>query len=92
MTKVRQRFNMVDAKLLGSTLSANCKLSEKQSPKTKAEKDEMMKVPYASTVGSLMYRMVCTWLDIRYVVRVIRRFMRNRGESTGPSSSGYPSI
>ena len=40
----------------------------------------MMKIPYASTVGSLMYAMVCTWPDIGYVVGVVSRFMSNPGK------------
>ena len=39
----------------------------------------MMKVLYASAVGSRMYAMVCTRSDIRYAVGVISRFMRNPG-------------
>ena len=68
VTNVLQRFNMSEAKPVGSTLPANCKLSGKLSPKTKAEKAEMMKVPYVSAVGSLMYAMVCTRPDIGYAV------------------------
>ena len=68
MTKVLQRFNMADAKPVGSKLPTNCKLSGKQSPKTKVGKAEMMKVPYASAVESLMYAMVCTHTDIEYEV------------------------
>ena len=60
VTNVLQRFGMSDAKPVGSTLPVNCKLSEKQGPRTKTEKKEMMKVPYASAVGSLMYAMVCS--------------------------------
>ena len=37
----------------------------------------MMKVPYASAIGSLMYAMVCTRPDIGYVVGVVSRFMSN---------------
>ena len=37
----------------------------------------MMKVPYASAVGSLLYGMVCTRPDIRYAVGVVSRFMSN---------------
>ena len=80
VTKVLQRFNMLEAKPLGSTLPANCRLSGKQSPKTKAVKADMMKVPYASAVGSLMYAMVCTRLDIGYAVGVVSRFMSNPGK------------
>ena len=35
----------------------------------------MKKVPYASVVGSLMYVMVYTRLDIRYAVGVVNLFM-----------------
>ena len=64
VTKVLQRFNMQDAKLVGSTLLTNKKLSEGQCPKTKVEKVELNKIPYASTIGSLMYTMVSIRLDI----------------------------
>ena len=40
----------------------------------------MMKIPYASVVGSLMYAMVCTRPDIGYVVEVVSRFMSNPGK------------
>ena len=79
VTKVLQRFSMSDAKSVGSTLPTNCKLSGKQSPKTKVDKAEMMKIPYASAVGSLMYAMLYTWTGIRYVVEVVSRFMSNPG-------------
>ena len=70
---------MADAKPVGSTLATNCKLSGKQSPKTKAENVEMIKIHYASAVRSLKYAMVCTRLDIGYAVGVVSRFMRNPG-------------
>lgn len=38
------------------------------------------KVPYANTVGSLMYLMVCTHPDIGYEVSVISRFWSNPGK------------
>ena len=59
VTKVLQRFNMSEAKPVGSTLPENCKLSGKLSPKTKAEKAEMMKIPYASGVHPTGYR-ICS--------------------------------
>ena len=37
----------------------------------------MERVPYASTVGSLMYVMVCNCLDIGYVVDTVIRFLSN---------------
>ena len=79
MEKVFQRLSMSDVKPVGSTLPTNSKFSGKQSPKTKVDKAEMMKIPYASAVKSLMYAMVCTWPDIGYAVGVVNRFMSNRG-------------
>ena len=80
VTKVLQRFNMSDVKMVRSTLPANYKLLEKQSPKTKKEKSEMMKIPYSFAVGSLMYTMLCTRPDIGYAVGVVNRFLRNPGK------------
>ena len=41
----------------------------------------MKSVPYAPTVGSLMYAMVATQPDISHAVGVISRFMHNPGRS-----------
>ena len=79
VTKVLQRFSMADAKPVWSTLSSNCKLSRKKIPKTKMDKAEMMKIPYASAVESLMYTTVCTRPNIGYAVGVVNRFMANPG-------------
>jgi hypothetical protein len=40
----------------------------------------MSHVPYASEVGSLMYAMVCTRLDIAHAVGVLRRYMSKPGK------------
>ena len=40
----------------------------------------MTLVPYASVVGSLMYAMVCTRLDIAHAVGVVSRYMANTGK------------
>ena len=39
-------------------------LSRRLCPKTSEEKEQMSKVPYLSVVGSLIYAMMCTRLDI----------------------------
>ena len=49
-------------------------------PKTQEEIDYMSKVPYSSTVGSLMYAMVCTRLDIAHAVGVVSRYMNDPGK------------
>ena len=64
INKVLERFNM-----------KNC------SPSVAPifEWEHMKNLPYASTVGSLMYAQVCTRLDIEFVVRVLGRYQSNPG-------------
>jgi hypothetical protein len=40
----------------------------------------MYKVPYSSTIGSLMYAMVCTRLYISHGMGVVSRYMKNLGK------------
>ena len=40
----------------------------------------MSNVPHSSTVGSLMYSMVCTRPDIAHIVGVVSRYMNNLGK------------
>lgn len=69
--KVLERFNMNNAKVVSSPLATHFKLSTNQSPSTNKEKEDMERVPYASTIGSLMYAMVCTRPDIAHSVGVV---------------------
>jgi len=48
-----------------------------QYPKTDKEKERMNNAPYASTVGSLMYAMLCTRTDICSVIGLISRYQSN---------------
>ncbi|RVW83922.1 Retrovirus-related Pol polyprotein from transposon TNT 1-94 [Vitis vinifera] len=73
--KVVSRFNMNEAKPVSTPLGSHFKLSKEQSPKTEEEMNHMSKVSYASTIGSLMYAMVCTRPDIAHAVGVVSRFM-----------------
>ena len=58
-------------------------LRSQQSLKTYVKKEDMAKVSYASTVGSLMYDMVCTRPDLVYVVGVVSMFSLIREENIG---------
>ena len=40
----------------------------------------MSNVPYSSTVGSLMYAMICTRPDLSHTVSVVSRYMHNPGK------------
>ena len=72
---VLNRFNMNKAKPVSTPLGSHFKLSKEQSPKTEEEVDYMSKISYASTIGSLMYAMVCTRPNIAHAVGVVSRFM-----------------
>jgi hypothetical protein len=78
--KVLQRFNMRDAKPVTTPLASHFRLSKEQCPETDEEKDFMARVPYASTIGSLVYAMVCTRPDISHAVGVVNRYMSNLGK------------
>ncbi|KAE8728570.1 hypothetical protein F3Y22_tig00004205pilonHSYRG00040 [Hibiscus syriacus] len=71
--KVLYRFNIQDAKPVSTPLGVHFRISKEQSPKTEEERAHMVKVPYASAIGSLMYAMVCTRLDIAQAVGAVSR-------------------
>ena len=72
---ILQRFNMKDSKSMKVPIPVGVRLSVEQCPKTQEEEEDMSRVPYASAVGSLMYAMVCTRLDISRAMGVLSRFM-----------------
>ncbi|RVX02980.1 Retrovirus-related Pol polyprotein from transposon TNT 1-94 [Vitis vinifera] len=78
--KVLSKFNMNETKPISTPLGSHFKPSKEQSPKTEEERDHMSKVPYASTIDSLMYAMVCTRPDIAHVVGVVSRFTSRLGK------------
>lgn len=55
-------------------------LSKSRSPQDEEDRKEMSMIPYASTVGSLMYTMLCTRSDIAYAISVISQFQGNPGK------------
>ncbi|KAE8693764.1 putative galacturonosyltransferase-like 4 [Hibiscus syriacus] len=80
INKVLSRFNMQDAKPVSTPLGIHFRLSKEQSPNTEEERAHMVKVLYASTIGSLMYAMVCTRPDIAQAVGAVSRYMNNLGK------------
>ena len=72
--EILARYSMQDSKKgfvpfrVGSSLSAN------QRPKTPAEIERMREIFYALAVGSLMYAMLCTKLDICFAVGMVSRY------------------
>nr|GEZ91722.1 retrotransposon protein, putative, Ty1-copia subclass [Tanacetum cinerariifolium] len=55
------------------------KLSKSQGASTPAEMKRMQNVSYASAVGSIMYAVRCTRLDIAFAQNITSRFQQNPG-------------
>lgn len=72
---------MADAKSVCVPLASHFQLSSHLCPKTQEDKEFMDKIPYKSAVGSLMYAMVSTQLDIAHAMGLVTRFMANLGKS-----------
>ena len=75
--KVLERFRMQNEKPISTPLSNHFKLSKDMCPKTQEDIEYKSKVPYSSTVGILMYAMVCIRPYIAHVVGVVRKYMKN---------------
>ena len=69
--KVLEQFNMQNSKKGLLPFRHGVLLSNDQRPKTLEEENMMRQVPYAFAVGSLMYAMLCTRLDICYLVSMV---------------------
>jgi len=79
--KVLKRFNMEQSKKWFLPMSHGMHFSEKQCPSSDEERNRMSKVPYALALGSIMYVMICTHLDISYAQSIASRYQANPGES-----------
>ena len=71
---------MENDKPFNTPLANHFKLSKDTCPETQEEIDYMSHIPYSSTVGSLMYAMVCTRPDIAHTMGVVNRYMNNPGK------------
>ena len=68
---------MQNEKPVSTPLASHFKLTKEMCPKTQEEIEYMSRVPYSSTVCSLMYAMVCTRPDIAHAMGVVSRYMNN---------------
>ncbi|WRX11510.1 Reverse transcriptase [Theobroma cacao] len=69
--KMFAKFAMQDSKKGFMPFRHGIKLSKEMSPKTPEEVEYMRQIPYASTVESLMYAMLCTRPDICYAIGLV---------------------
>lgn len=56
-------------------------LSKIRCPGSTKELDRMSRVPYASTIGTIMYAKICTRPNISYALNMVSRFQANLGKS-----------
>nr|KAJ0205032.1 hypothetical protein LSAT_V11C500233370 [Lactuca sativa] len=81
LDKVLKCFSMEKSKKGELPIQSNAKLSKTQSPSTKAEIAEMSRVPYASAVGSIMYVMTYSRLDVAFAFSMVSRYQGNPGKA-----------
>jgi hypothetical protein len=56
-------------------------LTKKQCPMNLDEQEKMRVIPYASAIGSVMYDMICTRLDVSYALSAMSRYQSNYGDA-----------
>ena len=78
--KLLKKFSMQDSKRGFLPMSHGIKLSKSQCPTTKDERECMDEIPYASAIGSIMYAMLYTRIDVSYALSMTSRFQSNPGE------------
>ena len=78
--RILNKFNMKITKPVSTPLANHFKLSKKSYPSTNEERKKMTTILYYSVVGSLMYAMVCTRLDIAHAVGIVSKFLSNIGK------------
>ncbi|PKI67476.1 hypothetical protein CRG98_012060 [Punica granatum] len=71
---------MQDSKKGSLPMLHGISLSKTQSPSTWEERYRMNRIPYASTIGSIMYAMLCTRSDVSYALSMTSRYQSDPGE------------
>ncbi|KAA0051332.1 gag/pol protein [Cucumis melo var. makuwa] len=77
--KMLSRYKMQNSKKGLLPYKYGIHLLKEQCPKTPQEVEDMRNIPYASTVGSLMYVMSCTRPNICYSIGMVSRYQSNPG-------------
>nr|GFA94484.1 hypothetical protein [Tanacetum cinerariifolium] len=78
--KILKRYCMENSKRRSIPMQEKLKLSKSQGASTPAEMKRMQNVPYTSTVGSIMYAVRCTRLDVAFAQNITSRFQQNPGD------------
>jgi hypothetical protein len=81
LDKVLKRFRMENSKKGNLPVMKHVSLSVTQCPATEKDKSVMSDIPYASAIGSIMYAMLSTRLDVALALSLTSRFQSNPGMS-----------
>ena len=76
-----KRFGMENSKRGFIPMRHRVQICKEHSPRTPEDRLLMEKIPYVSTIGSIMYAILCTRPDVAFVLSVTSRFQANPGES-----------
>jgi hypothetical protein len=81
LDKVLKKFRMENSKKGNLPIVKGTSLSVTQGPVTQKEKSEMSNIPYASSIGSIMYPMQSTRPDVALALSLMSRYQNNPGMS-----------
>ena len=79
LDKVLKKFKMDRSKKGFLPVLQGAKLSQTQSPTAAEDREKMKVIPYASTIRSIMYAMVCTRPDVCLAISLTGRYQGNPG-------------
>ena len=77
---VPKRYNMQNCNAAPTPIVKGDKFGEFQCLKNENGKEQMKSVPYASTIGSIMYAQVCTRQDLAFTTGMLGRYQSNPGK------------
>nr|GEU50169.1 hypothetical protein [Tanacetum cinerariifolium] len=80
LDKILKRFKIENSKKGNLPLHHGIKISKDLCLKTDEELDKMSRVPYASTVGLIMYAMTYTRPNVSFALSMVSRHQQNPGE------------
>lgn len=72
---VVKKFGQANARPISTPMDASINLSQRNSPATTEEKEDIANLPYQQLVGSLQYLAICTCLDILYAVGKLSQYL-----------------
>ena len=76
-----EQYGITDGQTHPTPLGSGIKLSKEDSPQTDDEKEAMLDYPYQNLIGTLMYAMLGTHLDIAFAVGALSKFSSNPGKT-----------